>query len=283
MLPDGRIAEEAGDADEQFLVEKVRFLRILPEITHVIGDLGDLMKTHAPFNPAGDGAFLVEGKIVAGLRTQENHHLFEGALVPLGHVLDRPGNRRDVPEIVDDFAGQLLDRGDHVGEPGLNGHSRHAVEFGRRRRLNKDGPGFFLDGPQPQRAVRTHAREDDPYALFMPVIGQGAKKEIDRQTQTPRRGRLEQMQDAAQNGEVPVGRNDVNMVGLDFHPILDLDDGHARGPLQKFHHDALMGRVEMLDDDKAKAALLGYVPEKLFQGFQAAGGSAKTDDGKGRA
>ncbi len=61
------------------------------------------------------------------------------------------------------------------------------------------------------------------------------------------------------------------MVGLDFHPILDLHDRHGRGSLQQFHHDALVGRVEVLDNDKPETTLGRNMTEKLLQGFQAAG------------
>src|SRR5271168_3659160 len=71
------------------------------------------------------------------------------------------------------------------------------------------------------------------------------------------------------------------MVGLDLHPVLDLDDGHGRIALQQFHQNALVGRVQMLNDDKAKTAPFGHMPKELLQGLQPAGGSAKTNDGEG--
>jgi len=91
------------------------------------------------------------------------------------------------------------------------------------------------------------------------------------------------MQDAMQNGEVFVGRYDINMVGLDFYPVLDLDDRHGGIALQQFHQDALVGRVQVLDDDKAETTPFGYMRKELLQGLQPPGGSAKTDDGKGTA
>jgi hypothetical protein len=44
-----------------------------------------------------------------------------------------------------------------------------------------------------------------------------------------------------------------------------------------------VGGVKMLDDDKAEPGVFGNVPEKLFQGLQAAGGSTQANDGKGKA
>src|SRR5476651_2550721 len=71
------------------------------------------------------------------------------------------------------------------------------------------------------------------------------------------------------------------MVGLDLHPVLDLDDRHGCIALQQFHQDALAARIEMLDDDKPETARFGDMTEELFQCFQAASGSAKSDDEKG--
>ena len=70
------------------------------------------------------------------------------------------------------------------------------------------------------------------------------------------------------------------MVGLDLHPVLDLDDRHGCIALQQFHQNALVGRVQMLNDDKAKTAPFGHMPKELLQGLQSAGGSAKTNDGE---
>ena len=102
----------------------------------------------------------------------------------------------------DDLAGKLIHRGDDVGQPGVNGATGHAVEFGRRRFLDKDHPGFFLDGPEAQRAVGAHAREDHADALVLPVIGQGAEEEINGQAQAPGRHRGEQVQHPVQDGHV---------------------------------------------------------------------------------
>ena len=104
MVPDSPITEEAGDADKQFLEEKFRFLRILPQIAHIVADLGDLVQPHAPFNPPGNGALLVERKILAALAAQQDDNLLQGALVLFRDFLFRPSKQWDVPEIIENFA-----------------------------------------------------------------------------------------------------------------------------------------------------------------------------------
>ena len=44
-----------------------------------------------------------------------------------------------------------------------------------------------------------------------------------------------------------------------------LDNAHFGAALQQLVHDPPMRRVQVLDDDKGDPALLGHVPQKLFQ------------------
>ena len=132
------------------------------------------------------------------------------------------GDERHMLEIGADLARQFLHRGDHIGQSGVNGAARHAVEFGGGRFLHKDHARLFLDGAQAQRAVRAHARKDHADAVFLLVIGQRAEEEINRQAQAARRDRIEQMQHSVQDGHVLVGRDDVDAVRFDAHPILHL-------------------------------------------------------------
>jgi hypothetical protein len=46
-----------------------------------------------------------------------------------------------------------------------------------------------------------------------------------------------------QNREILVRWDYIDMVGLDSHPIFDLDDRHRGIALQQFHHDSLVGGV----------------------------------------
>ena len=110
--------------------------------------------------------------------------------------------------------GQLLHRGDDVGQPGVDRAARHAVELGRGRLLHQHHARLLLDGPQAQRAVGAHAREDDADAALLPVLGQGAEEEIDRQAQAAGRRRLEQVQHPVQDGHVLVRRDHIDAVRL---------------------------------------------------------------------
>ena len=281
LFPHRRVAEEARYPDQQFLEQQIRLAGILLEKLDIAGDAVDLVNAHAPLDAAVDGGLLVEGEIVAGLRPQQDDDLLEGAmaLVLVGQRgLDDQG---DVLEIGADLAGQQLHRADHVRQPGVNGAAGHAVELGRGRVLHEDHPRLALDGFETQRAVRAHARKNDANAALFQVIGQGAQKEINRQPQPARRGRIEQVQDPVQDGHVLVRRNHIDALRLNPGAVLDLHHLHAGGALQQLGHDALVRRVEVLDDDIGHAAAWRHVAQEQFQRLQPPGGGADADDGKG--
>ena len=75
------------------------------------------------------------------------------------------------------------------------------------------------------------------------------------------------MQHAMQNSHVLVGGNHIDAVGFDPHPVADLENLHPGYALEQFWHDPLMGRVQVLDDDKGYAAALRHLPQKLFEGL----------------
>ena len=186
-------------------------------------------------------------------------------------------------QIGEDFPRQFVHRGHNIRQPGVNRAARHAIEFGCRRFLHQHHARFFLDGAQTQRAVGTHAGKNHADAVFLLVLRQRAEEEINRQPQPARRGRLEQMQDAVQDGHVLVRRDHIDAIRPDRGAILDLDHFHAGGALEQFGHDAFARRIQMLDDDKRHAAVRGTCAEKLFQGLESPGGCADADDGKRRA
>ena len=186
-----------------------------------------------------------------------------------------------VLEIGDDSFGELTHRGDDVGEPCVDGASGHAVEFGRGGVLHEDHPRFLLDGLEAHGAVGAHARENDADAPLPPVVRQGAEEEVDGQAQTPGRGRIEQVECAVEERHVLVGRYHVDAVRLDYCAVLDLDDRHGGGALEELRHDALVRRVQVLDDDEGHAACSGHVLQELIERLQPSGGGADAHDGEG--
>ena len=144
-------------------------------------------------------------------------------------------------------------------------------------------PAFSLMARSPIVPSEPMPERMTPMLALLPVLGQGAEEEIDGETQAAGRRRLEQVQHPVQDGHVLVGGDHVDAVRLDPHPVPDLEDLHGGGALEQFGHDPLVGRVQVLDDDKGHAASFRHMPQELLQRLQPAGGGADADNGEEEA
>src|ERR1019366_8569839 len=75
-----RIAEETGYTDQQVTKQRLHLGWRLLQIPDVVVDHVDLVNGHAPFDAAVDRAWLVLGKVVAGLGAQQDEDLLQRAL-----------------------------------------------------------------------------------------------------------------------------------------------------------------------------------------------------------
>jgi len=222
----------------------------------------NLVDTHAPLDPAVNGSFLVQGKVMTGLCPEYDKYLFQGTLRLVLHVHIGLQTLWGMLEIGNDPVGQFFSRGYNVGQPCVDGASGHAVEFGRGGCLDKDQPDLFLYGLKAQRAVRTHAGKNDTYALILPVVCEGTEEEINGQPQTPYCCGFEQIKDIVQNGQVSVRGDHIDAIGLDLHPVFGLVNRHTGGTLEQFHHNTLVRWVQVLNNDKCHAALYRHLSQE---------------------
>ena len=186
---------------------------------------------------------------------------------------------------VGDELGRHLGRRQHVvHQAGGDGAARHAVVLGGFGVLRHDHAALALDRPHAQGAVAAGAGEHDADGPLVLVLGQGAEEEVDRQALAARRGRFQQLQRAVQKGHVAVGRDDVGAVGLDRHPVLDLEDLHAGVALDQVGEDALVVRGQVLHQDKGHAGIGvgGHAGKEGLERRQPPGRSADADDGESR-
>jgi hypothetical protein len=283
LLPGGAIAKETCHPDQQLLEKQIQFLRVFLQVANIDGNLVNLVDAHAAFDPAVEGVSFVERKVMAGVGAQQDDRLFQRTLRLVFQRLSGAVNQRSALQIGEDPPGQIVHGGHNIRQPRVNHAARHAVEFGCRGILHQHHARILFDGPQPQRAVGAHARENNANAVFLLVLRQGAEEEINRQAQSARRCRFEQVQDSVQDGHVFVRRDHIDPVRLDQGAILDLDHSHAGGALEQFGHDAFAGRVQMLDDDKSHAAVLRHARQEMFQSLQSSGRGADADDGESRS
>ncbi len=162
---------------------------------------------------------------------------------------------------------QLFWRPHHVGQPLVDGAARHRVEARRGRVLHEGGPRLPPNGPEPQRAVRAHAREENANAALATVVGQRAEEEVDREPQPPPCGGHEKVEDAIDDRQVPVRRDHVDVAGLHTRTLLRLDDGEGRHAGEQPRQQALVRRIHVLNDHEGRTALWWHVlqesPERL--------------------
>jgi hypothetical protein len=73
------------------------------------------------------------------------------------------------------------------------------------------------------------------------------------------------------DGHVPAGRNDVNMIRQREGLVPDFHHRHGRDPRENFRQDAGVRRSQMLDEDEPQARIRWKVPQQVNEGFQAPG------------
>nr|WP_255604410.1 hypothetical protein [Oscillochloris sp. ZM17-4] len=284
-LDDGeglRVAEEASDADQQVVEERLNLGRLLLHIGQVVADPLDLVDGHAPLDPADERALLVLREVVAGLGAQRDTDLLDriDGLGGGGGCRVRRPQAEDVARIGDELRrhGRRLQHiVDHTGGDGAAGH---AVVLGALGGLRHGHAALALDGAQAEGAIAAGAREHDADRALVLVLGQRAEQVVDRQAQAARRHRLKQMQGAVEEGHVAVGRDDIGAVGLHDHAVLDLEDLHAGVAPDQLAEDALVVGGEVLNEDEGhvRRGRLGHSGEERLEGGQPAGGRADADD-----
>jgi hypothetical protein len=93
---------------------------------------------------------------------------------------------------------------------------------------------------------------------------------------TPR-ARL-QCQNAPRDAKIRIGRNHINVIGLDPEIVGDLMDRHRSGPLQKLCEHAFMLRIKVLHQYKTHARIEWQMLQQLGERLQTTGRRADTND-----
>jgi hypothetical protein len=77
-----------------------------------------------------------------------------------------------------------------------------------------------------------------------------------------------------------IRRNHIDMIALDGHSLFGLRHRHGRLFCEELRQQALVARIEMLDEDKRHPTLGGERSQQLRDRLQAPCGSTDSDDGK---
>ena len=83
--------------------------------------------------------------------------------------------------------------------------------------------------------------------------------------------RFQEVQFPVEDTHVPVGRNNIHGIGFHQHAVFHLPDFHAGVALDQLTQEALVGGVQMLNQDKSHSRVRRHVGKELLERIQAAG------------
>ena len=263
------IAKKAGDADQQVLAQLGELVRPLAQQRQVVGKPVQVVEPHAPQHAAQQHALAVGAEIELGARPQQGKHLAQVVLDGSRFGM-RGGSGGEVPHVFEQFLRHLTGRQHVVRQPGVDGGERHAVVLGAGRLLHHGHPALGLDGLEPKGTVGAGTGQDDADGPLLLVRGQRAQERVDGGLAGPMFRRGAQLDDALVQGQVAVGGNDVDMVGLDALAVPGFRHRHGGLLGQQRGHQAFVLGVEVGNEHKGHPAVCRHRLEELLEGFQAA-------------
>ena len=125
--------------------------------------------------------------------------------------------------------------------------------IGCRRVLHDRGAALLLDGADAGRPVEPRAREDHADRALLERGGHRLEEQIDGRPREVDQLGAGERHVALRHQEVVVGRRDVDRAGTDRLVVVRLLHGHLRVPPEQIGEQALVARVEVLDDEHRRA------------------------------
>src|SRR5262249_13587594 len=105
-------------------------------------------------------------------------------------------------------------------------------------------------------------------------VGQGTEKCIDGHVLTAGCLSFHQVQHTTRNRHIEVWREDKNTIRRDGCSMACLLHGHFRGSCQQIDHRALMGGIQMRNEDQRQAGLFRQCAQEIDERFKSARRSA---------
>jgi len=287
-LEDLGVAEELRHVDEDIPEEEVNLFPIRAEPIQVGARRRRLGELNAPREPAAEAGLLVAAEVVAGLLLED---LARGPdeLVSIGAPqrasiarLRRAGagGRGGEPlQVGGERDRHLLDEEDAIHAPGGDGAPRHAVEAGGLGPLHQGHPAALLYGLEAQRPVGPGAGEDDAHGVVALLRSERGEEAVDGDPE--RLGGHREAQPAGGEGERGVGRDQVDVIGLDEHAVRDLGEHHGGVLREDLGEHALVVGREVLHQDERRAGVDGHGVEEPLVRLEPARRGADADDDEG--
>ena len=116
---------------------------------------------------------------------------------------------------------------------------------------------------------------------FSPVSSARDRRNVSIGILCPRRlARTAELERTVEDGHFPVRRDDIDMIGLNCHLVVGLDDRDVCDPLEDLRKHARMARVEVGHQDKRHAAIGRNFLKEEFESFESTGRCTDTNDRK---
>ena len=180
------------------------------------------------------------------------------------------------------FRGDLRRGQDEIDAAGLLRHLWHAGEFGGGRFLRERDTACLFDRLQAERPVGTGAGKDHANCPAAAVLGQGSQEMIDGHVRPRRLIPRAQFQHSISNGQLGVGRYDIDVVPFYRQSIAGLPDRHPGSTSQDLAQAAFVCRIEVLDEYDGKARISRQTTQQKPKCLQSTGGSADANRPKRR-
>ena len=264
------VAEEAGHPDEHVLVERVHLAGVLLEKVVVLPEIVDLLQRHTPRDPALDGGLPVMGEVHARGGAQQREDLVGDAAIGRRRLLRDGLHQTDVRMTGDprQLARDVLGTQDEIHAARRDRGARHAVMAGGVFLLREGDPSLGLDGFDPEGAVGGRAGQNDSDRAGLQAVRERPEEVVHRHVTPVGLSPGGESKMSVVELHHAVGRNHVDLVGLDPHRARGLADRHARVAGEDLRQQTLMCRVQMLDDDEGHARVRGDVAEQLAEGLE---------------
>ena len=275
------IAEKAGDVDEQVAQQRLAFVGAGAQPGEVGAAGGDAQHMHPPLDPAHQRRALVTREIVAHRIAQHPAQIIDmvgddfglrgGTVVVIGAAVAARKKRAEAAE-------DLRRRLDEIDEPGAYCRERHAIVAGAFGLLHHADAAMLLDGAQPGGAIGAGARKDHAGGVGVLVGGERDEEIVDRPTQPAWLREIGEFQHAAAHRQPTAGGDDVGAVRLQPFAALALVHLDVGSAVEQLGHQALVGGIEVLDDDQRQPGGRVRGAQHFAQRLQPAGRGADADD-----
>ena len=135
----------------------------------------------------------------------------------------------------------------------------------------------LMDSDEAETSIGPGSGQDDAGGACPIGLCQRMEQGVEGQAQAVRLGRHRDVKPACLERQRPARRDDIQVPGRDVRSVQGFEDGERRMIGEQLDQQALVGRIEMLDEDQGEVRPVAERVEKSAAGVETAGGRADGD------